>query len=180
MNAPTTRQTLYDDDTFTYRGHTFKVTFPRAEDTGPPWEEHDGHGEVSDWTSREKRPGERVLVADRQSYRYYDFAATVRKARAEGWGIAHPAPGLRKRQLAALAVEADLEYCRRWANDDWEWIGVVVTLLDADGEPAGETEAVWGIESNSGAYLTETAYELVDEIMARVEVDEPQAVRGEN
>jgi hypothetical protein len=33
----------------------------------PPWERADGHGPVSDWTRREKRPGERVLHPKKSS-----------------------------------------------------------------------------------------------------------------
>ena len=65
-------------------GRTFKVTIDR-DDMGPPWEEHDGHGPVSDWTTRDKRPGEMVLHQDGRSRRYYDFAGAVVLARKDGW-----------------------------------------------------------------------------------------------
>lgn len=51
-----------------------------------PWAEEDGHGPVSDWTSRAKAPGERVLNRDGTSYRYYDFAEAVAIAKRDGWG----------------------------------------------------------------------------------------------
>ena len=37
---------------------------------GAPWEEHDGHGPVSEWTRRAKRPGEIVLVKDGDAARF--------------------------------------------------------------------------------------------------------------
>jgi hypothetical protein len=57
-------------------------------DMGPPWEEHDGHGPVSNWTDRAKRPGERVLVSDERGrqHRYYDFQKAVKMASRDGWG----------------------------------------------------------------------------------------------
>lgn len=41
---PAKRATLYDGDTFEHSGYTFRVQFKRDDDTGPPWEECDGHG----------------------------------------------------------------------------------------------------------------------------------------
>lgn len=55
-------------------------------DTGAPWLEHDGHGEVTGWTTRAKLPGELILNSDRGSKRYYDFAGACRIARRDGWG----------------------------------------------------------------------------------------------
>jgi hypothetical protein len=76
------------DSTLTHRGRAFTVTVDRDDDMGAPWEEHDGHGPVSDWTTRDKRPGEMILNTEGRgrSRRYYDFAAACRQARAEGWG----------------------------------------------------------------------------------------------
>lgn len=173
------RQQLYDDTTFTHRGYTFKVRFPHDEDHGAPWEECDGHGPVSDWTRRAKRPGERILIEDRESRRYYDVAEALQIARRDQWNtlsIPAPAGGETPRQQAARAVEADYEYLRRWCRDEWQYVGVVVCLCDDDGNADGGegTEAsVWGIESDADDYLTETAYELADEIMARIEVEQP-------
>lgn len=168
---------LYDGDTFTLRGYTFRFKTERDEFMGAPWEEHDGHGPVSAWTTREKGPGERVLAAARHGRRrYYDFAEAVRIARRDGWGP--PVPGESKRQQAARAVEEDFEYCRSWAADEWEWLGVVVTL---EGEGRDERESRWGIESLSDpAYFVEVAYELAGEILSRVEVDEPDVQVSEN
>lgn len=55
---------------------TFKVEINHDGGMLPPWEEHDGHGVVSDWTSRDKHPGEWVLDTDRSGNKlYYNFQA---------------------------------------------------------------------------------------------------------
>lgn len=56
------------------------------EDAGTPWDNEDGHGPVSKWTNRPKRPGELVLQSDRGGYRYYDYAEAVKIAKRDGWG----------------------------------------------------------------------------------------------
>jgi len=73
----------------TIEGRTYRVRINVQDDTdmGAPWEEHDGHGPVSDWTTREKHPGERLLNSDRGSKRYYDVAEANRIAKRDGWGL---------------------------------------------------------------------------------------------
>ena len=171
---------LYDGATFTHRGHTFRVRFPHDADHGAPWEECDGHGPVSDWTRRDKRPGERILIEDHGSRRYYDVAEALQIARRDGWNtlsIPAPAGGETPRQQAARAVEADYAFLRGWCRDDWQYVGVVVCLEDDDDT---QQASLWGIESDADDYLTETAYELADEIMARIEVEQPDAQLSEN
>lgn len=82
---------LYDGDTFEHDGNTFKVTFPRDDYHGAPWDEEGGHGPVSEaprgrnyhgYTS--KAPGE-MLLGDGW---IYDFAEACRIARRDGWGPA--------------------------------------------------------------------------------------------
>jgi hypothetical protein len=148
---------------------------------GAPWEEHDGHGVVSDWTRRDKRSGEIVLCTDRGSKRYYDFAESMRIARRDGWGLCadgqatlvkslvtrgrDAAKPLTQGEIAAEAVRRDFEYLRRWCADQWRWVDLVVELLDADGEPvAGRGDAandsLWGMESDQDSYLQETAQDM--------------------
>lgn len=72
--------------TATVDGFTLTATI-HADDAGRlPWED-DGHGPVSDWTRRAKAPGELILASDGGSHRFYDFAAAVKLARADGWGF---------------------------------------------------------------------------------------------
>jgi hypothetical protein len=77
-----------DGDAITVSMGGFDVTakIEADEDSGAPWKRDDGHGPVSDWTGREKRPGERVLSEDRTSKRYYDFEEAVKIAKRDGWG----------------------------------------------------------------------------------------------
>lgn len=65
---------------------TITATIEHDSDTGAPWSEHDGHGPVTDWTIRAKRPGELILSTDGPHKRYYDFAEACRIARRDGWG----------------------------------------------------------------------------------------------
>lgn len=66
-------------------GFTVTARIQRDDDIGPPWKVHDGHGPVSDWTRRDKLPGERVLCEDRGSKMYYDIAEAVKIAKRDGW-----------------------------------------------------------------------------------------------
>ena len=85
-----------------------------------------GHGPVSEWTTRAKQLGERVLVEDRRgAKRYYDFAEAVRIAKRDGWDAPPLGEGT-KGQRAARAAEADFNRLRGWCNGDWEYVGIVV------------------------------------------------------
>lgn len=152
-------------DIIEVNGQKFAVRIEHDDNTGAPWEEHDGHGVVSDWTTRDKRPGELVLVQDGIQKRYYDFAASVKKARAEGWDSAPYNIGQQtKDEQAAKAARADYARLRGWCHGNWGWVGVVVELLDKEGEGTGQTASVWGIDSESHEYHREIAKELTHEI----------------
>lgn len=158
---------MYDSEIFEHDGNTFKVTFPYDEYHGAPWDEDDGHGPVSNWTTRAKLPGEMVLNRDGGSFRYYDFAEACRIARREGWGYGGQTPGESKRQVAEAAAMEDFNRLRRWCNDQWNYIGVVVELADDDGNPViGHGASLWGIESDADDYLEQVAHELADEVIA--------------
>lgn len=204
------------DETIEVYGFTLTARIAPDNHMGEPWNEHDGHGEVSDWTTRDKRPGELELSrqgcggASGLSRRFYDFAAACRTARADGWGppayrldIEQGANGLCRasahwfegremrdfrsdwydeqrdaiadvyrqyretmtaRQWAALAARADFERMRSWCDDGWNWVGVIVTASKDDVELA--SASLWGIESDAGAYLVETANELSAEAIS--------------
>lgn len=182
-------------DIIEHEGHHFRVVIDHDSDHGAPWQEEDGHGDVTEWTTRDKRPGELVLDAHRGRKRFYDFQGACKRALDEGWG-ALPAPlqtiqrngvwqatagqfhatspdinaairavcdahraTMTPRQYAAHAAMADYERLRRWCNNEWHYVGVVVTLLDREGTPTHHSESVWGIESDAGEYLEETALE---------------------
>lgn len=151
------------DQTIKHDGFTITARIEQDDDSTPPWDREDGHGEVFEWTNRDKKAGELVLNSDRGSRRYYDYAGAVKIALRDGWGIANPPEGATRRQIAALAAREDFERLRRWCNDDWSYVGVVVTV-SARGVDLG-TASFWGIESDAGDYLLEVANELLSDVM---------------
>ncbi|MBD8679258.1 hypothetical protein [Sphingomonas sp. CFBP 13720] len=151
------------------------ATIHSDDDTTPPWERQDGNGPVSDWRRRdwagryEKAPGELMLHEDRnRDARFYDFAEACRMARRDGWGVAGgKRDGETARQCAARAAMADFERLRAWCRDDWQYVGVVVTV-SCNGIKLTDSylHALWGIESDAGDYLTETANEFIDDAIS--------------
>ena len=128
-------------------GLTAEIRVERADDMGPPWEEHEGHGEVSKWTSRDKRAGEWVLASDCGSHRYYDAAGAMKTARKYGWGISESdAAALAaklgrtptKGEICAAAVLADFEHLRDWCENRWEWLWYSVEVTDAHGNAVAD------------------------------------------
>lgn len=198
------------DDTFEIDGVTFRVRTEYDDYHGAPWDEEDGHGPVSDWTSRSKLPGEFVLCEDRGKRRFYDFAEACRIARRDGWGHmpykltvrpdnedrpAYTACGgwaeagphraydptnfnaavaavyaqhratMTARQYAAAAALADFDRLRRWCDNQWHYVGVIVESLDED-EDVIDSASIWGIESDADDYLDEVAQDLAAELLA--------------
>jgi hypothetical protein len=148
-------------------GFDITATIERDDDSGPPWNECDGHGPVSEWTGRGKRPGERVLIEDRGSKRFYDYQEAIKIAKRDGWDAA-PYGGTRGEQ-AARAVEKDFEVLRAWCNDEWNWCGIRLSV-SRNGVMLDECAAsLCGIEMNypgsDNAYLTEVANDLLDEAL---------------
>ena len=133
--------------TETLDGFDIVATTERDDDAGAPWE-RDGHGDVSDWIRRTKRPGELVLNRDRDRARYYDFAGAVKIAKRDGWGPGTP----------EQAARADFERLRDWCADRWEYVGVIVTA-SKEGIKLSR-QSLWGIESDSGDYLKQVAREM--------------------
>ena len=147
-------------------GRTYMVS-TEYDDMGAPWERDDGHGIVADWTSRDKHAGEWVLVQDHNSKCFYDYAGTILKAKAEGWGLnddrltalaAKLGRAPSKGELTAEAVRLDYEYLRGWANDEWNWVYVTVKA------PDGEYETLGGLESTDDEGIAECAQELVERL----------------
>lgn len=159
------RTTHNDGDTFTRDGLTFRVKFRDDNDGGAPWEEHDGHGPVTDWVTRSKKPGELILSADGCARRYYDFAAAVELAKADGWGSAIEVPGETVNEKAARAALQDFKYLQGWALDGWRYLGVIVALLDDDGEEVTDA-SLWRVESGNADYLAQVVEDLTGDIIA--------------
>lgn len=175
---------LYDGDTFEHAGRTFRVRYEPDTDAALPWDECDGHGVIRKahaphYDGRtDKRPGERPMnQPGRNEWQfYYDWAATTRKARAEGWGLGdgdwwklaaqvngEPTAG----QVIAESVRRDFEFCSYCISDDMPYVGVIVELLGPEDEE-GECETVsgtsiWGVETFRDYHMT-YAFELAAEV----------------
>lgn len=67
------------------------------------------------------------------------------------------------REYAAKAAKADFEYLKAWCDDQWCYVGVVVTA-SREGVELGSA-SLWGIESNAGDYLLDVANELAPEAL---------------
>lgn len=156
-------------DPLEHNGNRFRVTHPYDDSGDAPWDREDGHGPVSEWTTRDKAPGEMVLCSDRGMHRYYDFQEAVRIARRDGWDAAPYSETETAGQRAHKAAMADYDRLRQWCDGQWCYVGVVVELVDDAGDGIGETESLWGIESDAYEYLAETAHNLADELLARLE-----------
>ncbi len=141
----------YDQTEYEHAGHTIRIQWHFDQDTGAPWEEHDGHGPVSDWTRRDRLPGERLLHSDHGSKRFYDYAEAIKIAKRDGWD-AKPYKTDTKGEQAARAVEADFQWLRSWCNDGWHWCGYTVEI---DGMKYDES--LWGIDSDSQAEFEKEA-----------------------
>lgn len=168
---------MFDGDIFEHDGNRFRFTTEHDDSMGAPWEEHDGHGPVSEsryhmpgmGSKPPKRAGERLLYWDHGHYRTYDFAEAVKIARRDGWGTNNVPEGASKGQIAAQAVEEDFQNLKAWCNDGWYWLGVIVTLVDDDGETiTGASASLWGIESTAGDYLDEVAHDLAGEVLGNL------------
>lgn len=205
---------LLESFDFTHNGVQFVAEVFHDDTADAPWDREDGHGPVTDWTTRDKAPGELILASDGRRRRYYDFAEACRIARRDGWGFlpgrlqvdplrqlsgpdtwhaqvkprnyrergcekfvaispdvnqairdvyAQVRASMTRREYAAGAARADFERLRAWCLDEWHYVGVRVSLLNA----TGGSEALWGIESDSEDYIREVARELADEVALR-------------
>ena len=152
-------------------GFTITATIYHDPDHGAPWEEEDGHGAVTDWTNRQKAPGERILAeAGGRGYgnthrRFYDWAGAVKTAKADGWDAPPYGEGTAG-QRAVRAVEADFQHLRAWCNDDWFYVGVAVTVSRAGVELTGKYDhAIWGTENTAADHINELAADLVGDAL---------------
>lgn len=154
-------------ETIEYQGkeYYFSVGFDQYQPK--PWEEFDGHGIVSDWTSRDKEAGEMVLASDRGKKLFYHFQDTTKRAKREGWGIVNPDENLTPKQIVRASVTRDYEHLRKFCDGQWYF-----ALLTVEDPRTGETEHLGGIEydpccSKSNAHIVDTALELAAELRAR-------------
>lgn len=165
-----------DDDTISVRVKRggFVVTAKIVHDDSgeAPWERDCLHGPVSDWTLREKRPGERVLsVAERGGHRrFYDFAAAVAAYKRDGGWVLPGTEGMTKGQRAVRSAEHDMAVLRAWCRDEWWYVGVVLSVERKGVVLDKHAASLWGIECNypdsDNAYLNTVANELLPEALA--------------
>jgi len=152
----------------------FSVVIEKDDDHGAPWVEEDGHGPVSEWTTRAKQAGELVLNDDKRGHRrYYDFAEACKKALAEGWDDTPSkieGEPETKRQQAARAARADFEHLQAWCNEEWYYTFITVTLLDRDGNPTTHTDSIGGTDND---YAEEQARLMCDELASQVDASGP-------
>jgi len=67
------------------------------------------------------------------------------------------------RQYAAMAARDDYERLRAWCNDEWSYVGVIVTVSHAVTGIELGSASLWGIESDAGDYLEEIVRDLEPE-----------------
>lgn len=156
---------MYTYDTDTIEG--FEITYVFDEDSNAPWENSDCHGPVrksgtrhSQYQSSDKKPGERPLNnPDRNEYQfYYDWQSATQSARADGWNAEpYDAPNRVQR-----AVQADFEYLRAWVQNEWLYVGIVIT--DPEGK---EVDSLWGVEIWKDYHKTQASEMVQSAIAAR-------------
>ena len=150
-------------------GNRFKVTFS-YDDYQAPWEVSDAHGEVSEWTKRDKKPGEVILCKERTTQRYYDMQGAIQKAKAEGWSCDNVLPTDTHGQKAAKAAQADFEYLKAWCSVDWWYCCLHVAMLDINGEELpGYDEYLGGVEDGYSKKCHGYALECAQDIAADIE-----------
>jgi len=156
----------------TAKGNKFKVEV-LYDDTGEtPWGSCDGRGQVSDWTSRDKKPGEVILCEDRNSKQFYDMQGAIKTARADGWSCEGVLPTDTPGQKAVKAAQSDFNYLKAWCDNDWWYCCLRVVLLDPDGsERDSYDDYLGGVEDgyymNMEKYAMECAQGVAEEIENR-------------
>ena len=157
------------------KGNKFKMELSYDDIGGMPWEEDVRYGRVSEWTTRDKRPGEVLLCIDGRSKRYYDMQGAVKLARREGWEIEPYNTGTKGEQ-ARRAAQADFERLRAWYDGNWWYAVLHVVMLDDEGEELDDyRERLGGVEDGYNkkfaGYVMECAQELAQEIETRYLLD---------
>lgn len=127
----------YKTDTIDRHGITYQIEWVMDDHADAPWDSCDGHGPVSDWEYRNKRPGEMILNSDRGAHRFYDFQEAMKIAKRDQWNCAKTGEEIQE------AVMQDFKYLKNWCDDKWFYCGIIVTRCDT-----GESDSLWGIESD--------------------------------
>jgi len=158
----------YNTEDTERNGTEYRIEYYYDEDHNAPWIEEDGHGIISEWTTRDKHPGEVAIATDGRSHRYYDVAATIDLAKRDGWGVSSDTTGMTPAQVTEEAVEQDMKQMREWCNSRWHYMGIVVFPLTVDGdELRSKSKSLWGIESDSeDEHLASVVNDLISEVQS--------------
>lgn len=145
----------------------FTYTIEREQDTDyNPLEDEDGHGVVSDWTSRRKYPSEVIIADDHGTRRYYDIQASI--ANFTKFGGFTATDGKTLKQVVAEAVERDKDFLERWFSDK-VWCDIIRVKVTFKGFTLECDSCLGGVYSDSpDSYIAEIADDLVYSIQERL------------
>lgn len=165
-------------------GLHFKIEVNTDYDMQAPWDEEDGHGEVSGWASRSKRPGERILNTKGNKKIFYDFQGAILIALKDCWGISDAQHFAlvqelgrepTKREVAVVAATSDFEYLRRWCNGRWRWEHVYVQLREDD----SFSDYLGGLCSDDVEYIDSVISEMIEELTKQYREAEAARIAAE-
>lgn len=128
-------------------GYEFKIVNQQDDDM-PPWEFCDNEADLlSDWTRRDKKPGELVLNTDGTFKRFFDYQTACKYALKNQWGSRDSLPTDTKKQIASKAALNLFNYWRSWCDDEWAYRYIEITLIDPDtNQETDLIESCGGIE----------------------------------
>lgn len=171
----------YDTEQITTpNGNNFKIEIEHDACRGAPWEECDGHGAVSEWTTRDKKPGELILRSDRRYKLYYDFQGAVKTAKLERWGCDSLTGNETAGEKAFKSVISDFNYLKAWCGNEWFYACLHVVMLDSDGNKLdGYDDYMGGVEYGISDYWQTVAQEMASEIERRFREDQSAALTTE-
>ena len=128
-------------------GYNF-IIVNELDDNIAPWGYCDNEADlVSDWTQRDKKPGEMILNTHRRFKRFFDYQAACKYALKYQWGSRDALPGDTKKQIASKAALNLFNYWRSWFDDEWTYRYVEITLINPDtNQETDFIESCGGIE----------------------------------
>jgi hypothetical protein len=174
---------------FNHHGREFVMTTRSDDYSGPPWKDDGGAVNVDERVHYQraghypKGPGERIIHVCRTTVYVVDVRAEYERVYAEGWGLcdadaAKLAAKLERtpsrKEIAIESVERNIKRMVGWLNNDWGYVGVVVTDV-----LSGDSDALWRIESDDPTYILEVRDELASGLHPLADA-ESAAVLGEN
>lgn len=139
-------------------GWYWKILFKYDSNHERPEDWDDGQGVTYikrgyDYPDEHER--EWLLWSERYDWLIYDFKASLEKALKQGWNCPPYHEGT-KLERAVRAVRENYDYLRRFYNQHWWYVGMIVELYDEDDTLLDE-ESCWGYESDCMDYLCEEA-----------------------